>query len=301
MIGVLKARGETLEELIGFVSAIRETSELFENFHKNLIDTCGTGGDGAGTFNISTAVALVVAASGVGVAKHGNRSVSSRCGSADVLECLGIQIHQSSQEVMQMLLKVNFGFLFAPNFYPAFKQVQFLRQCLGVRTFFNLIGPLMNPARVKRQIVGVCDVKKISTFAKILQELNSEEVMVVSSEDGLDEISLSATTHIAHLKANEIRTFLINPEDLGFKRTSLTALQGGDAQENAQIIQNILQGEERGPKRDVVVLNSAAALQIAGTVSTWVDGVALAKEIIDSGRAIQHLNQIIEMSRRIST
>ncbi len=304
-VGALTVRGETLDELLGFVSAIREQSIYFSLGSslegtplEFIIDTCGTGGDGAGTFNISTAAAFVVAAAGVGVVKHGSESVSSPCGSADVMTALGIRPHSRHQDIRAAFKETNFAFLLASSFHPAFRHLRQLRRVLGVRTVFNLLGPLVNPAQVKRQVIGVWDSKRILKMAETLMEMGSEEVIFVSGENGIDEISISGPTQVAHLRLGKIRTFSICPEDFGFSRAPMKSIQGGNSQKNAQIISDIFTGIEEGPKKDVVLLNAGAGLQVSGKVDTLEEGVKLARKIVESGAASRKLDQIADYARR---
>ena len=257
-----------------------------------VIDTCGTGGDGKGTFNISTATALVVAGAGVKVAKHGNRSASSFCGSADVLEELGVNIQMTPRQAEDCLQKVGITFLFAPLFHPAMKHVAGVRKELGIRTVFNFLGPFVNPARVRRQIVGVSDRNIAEKLMEVAKYLDYEHLLIVISDDGLDEISISNKTRIFEIKNNRVRKFTMMPENFGIKRASIETIKGRDAKINAKIIERILEGE-KGPKRDVVILNSAAALYVAGKVKDINSGIKLAEESIDRGKAKKILEQLI--------
>lgn len=291
-LAVLKVRGESVEELIGFAKSLRDHARPLSINRNDIVDTCGTGGDGADTFNISTVSSIVLAAAGLGVCKHGNRSVSSRCGSADVLEELGVPIDYEPQQVSAMVDAVGFGFLFAPKFHPAMAHVAPVRKNLGVRTLFNILGPIVNPAQTRRQIIGVYDKKLLETLPRVLQELGSEEVMVVCGSDGLDEITTTGPSFIAHLKDGSIREYQVSPEDFGMKRSKLEDLKGGDRERNAEIVVNILNGEERGPKRDIVLLNSAAALLVTGNVCSIEEGIIQIAKILDSGKAYEKLQQI---------
>lgn len=256
-----------------------------------LIDVCGTGGDHSGTFNISTACAFVLAGAGVRVAKHGNRSVSSKAGSSDVLSALGITVQLPPEKVLACLETTGFGFFFAPTFHPAMKRVALIRQSLGVRTIFNILGPLTNPAGVRRQVLGIFDQRFARLIANTLLELGSDEVMIVSSEDGLDELSLSSKTHVTHLKNNNIANYPLTPEDAGLQAAPLSEIIGGDATQNAKIILEILNGT-RGPKRDVVLFNSAAGLLVSGKAKDLREATKQAAESIDSGRALMILEQV---------
>lgn len=293
-LGVLRGRGETVDEIVGFARSMRKHAKRLELVRTDLIDTCGTGGDGSETFNISTANALLLAATGLGVVKHGNRAVSSRCGSADVLAALGLKIECTMNEVAKDVENYGFGFLYAPLFHPAMKHVAPVRRQLGVRTVFNMLGPLVNPAGTKRQVIGVYDGSLLVTLAEALKELGAEEVMVVSGADGMDEITSVSTTRVAHLRNSRIEYYTLSPEELGMKRAKLEDLKGGDAETNAKIIEKILAGEERGAKRDIVVMNAAAALMVGGKTKDLLEGIKLAEEILDNGSALANLNKLRE-------
>jgi anthranilate phosphoribosyltransferase len=262
------------------------------------IDTCGTGGDGAGTFNISTTVALVVAGAGVPVAKHGNRNASSRCGSADVLEALGVTITLSPEHAAAILSKIGVVFLFAPTFHPALKHLSPVRKELGFRTVFNYLGPLCNPAGVKRQIVGVPDAEAAMKLAEVATGLQYDYLLLVSNEDGLDEIGLNAPTHAIEVRGREIQRYTIDPRDWGIPPAPVSALAGGDATENATFVRAVLSGEN-GPHRDIVVLNAAYALLVSGTVKDVPEGIARAKKSIDSGAAGRKLKELITHSTTV--
>lgn len=294
----LRMKGESIDELLGFITIMRKhmvkikTDEL-------VIDTCGTGGDGKQTFNISTAVAFVVAGAGVSVAKHGNRNASSLCGSADVLEALGVNINLTQKQAEEMLKKTGFTFLFAPLFHPAMKHVGLARKELKIRTVFNFLGPFINPAGVKRQIIGVPSIILAEKLSQVAANLKFEHLMIISSEDGLDEISLSAPTHVFEIKGKKVKKMIINPIKYGFKNISLKEIQGGDAETNARIIRNIFNDKE-GPQKNIVVLNSAAALLIAGKVENFQNGIELARDSIENGYAQKVLEQAIEYSISIN-
>ncbi len=287
-LAALRVRGETVPELVGFASAMRARAVKVRPKRRPLIDTCGTGGDGSGTFNISTTVAFIAAGAGAAVAKHGNRAVSSRSGSADVLEALGVRTDVTPKLAAKCVDVAGVGFLFAPSLHPAFGRLVPIRRQLGTRTVFNLLGPLSNPAGAKRQLLGVYSTALVRPVAEALKALGSEEAMVVSSRDGLDEISLSAPTVIAHLRGGRIRMTELRPESLGLMRRPLQALAGGDAKKNAWITRAILFGEA-GPAREVCLLNAAAALMVAGLARDWKEGLAMAADSIDSGRAAASL------------
>lgn len=291
----LRIKGETPEEITGCASVMREKALPIKSKHQLLVDTCGTGGDGAGTFNISTTVAFVVAGSGLAVAKHGNRSVSSQSGSADVLEALGVKIELSPEEVEQVLDRIGIGFLYAPLFHKAMKYAVKPRKEIGIRSVFNILGPLTNPARAKCQVLGVYDAKITESVAEVLERLGVENAYVVHGAGGLDEISTLGSSKITHLQKTSIVTSEITPEDFGFPRRKLADLQGGDALFNSHITKRVLSGEE-GPYREIVLLNAAAALTAGGRAGDLQEGVQLAAEVIDAGKALEKLEELIEMS-----
>ncbi len=283
-LGALRGKGETIEEIVGCAEAMRGHALTISIQRKDLFDTCGTGGDGMDTFNISTANAFILAAAGAGIVKHGNRSISSRCGSADVLEAMGIAIDLKPEQVARSVDQFGFGFLFASSFHPAMKNVGSVRQSLGVRTVFNLLGPLTNPAFAKRQLIGVFQKEWIEPMAHVLKELGSEEVMLVHGEDGMDEITPAGVTYVAHLKNGKVSTYTLKPEDFGIKRFSVEHIRGGDAATNAALIERTLKGE-KGYCRDALLLNAAAALSVAGKAKDLLAGRVLAEEMIDQGHA----------------
>lgn len=291
-LAALRAKGETVEEIVGFARAMRHHVTPVRPSRYPLIDTCGTGGDGAHTFNISTTAAFVVAGAGVAVAKHGNRSVSSRCGSADVLEALGVCLDLEPEAVARCIDEVGFGFLFAPRLHPAMRHAIGPRREMGVRTVFNILGPLTNPAGASVQIVGVYDRALTELLAQVLQGLGAEAAYVVNSLDGLDELSTTGPNIVSQLLDGHVTTYLLDPAKYGLPRAEMKALVGGDAATNAQITRAILAGE-RSPRRDVVLLNAGMALVAAGRAADPQEGLALAAESIDSGRAMQVLEQLI--------
>ena len=291
-LGVLSSKGESADEIAAFASFMRNHSHKIEISFNDAIDLCGTGGDGSNTFNISTAAVFVAAGAGAKVAKHGNRSVSSKSGSADVLEALGININLDAKNTMD---KTGIGFMFAPSHHPVMKNLKELRVAINMPTILNLLGPLTNPAEIKRQVIGVYDGKKAFNIAGALKILGAKEVMVLHSKDGLDEISISAPTTIYHLKNDEIKEFEINPLDYGISLASIDLIKGGDAKENAGIIMDIFNGA-KSPARDVVVLNSAAALVVAGIAKDFAEGVKLANESIDEKKALKKLEALIQCS-----
>lgn len=294
VVAAIAARGEQVSEIIGFVKAMRSrcTSPAvpFE-----VLDTCGTGGDGARTFNISTAVAIVCAAAGIKVAKHGNRAVSSRAGSADVLEALGARTDISQSQSIDCIETTNIGFLFAPIFHPAMRHAAEARKQLGFRTIFNIVGPLTNPLRAKHQIVGVFRPNLVPLVAEALAHLGSNHCLVVYGEDGIDEISISGPTKIAEVIDGQVREYTLTPEEVGLGRSDIAHIAGGDAKFNANIIQRIFEGN-RGPCRDVVALNAGAALYAANRASTIAQGIKLAQDVIDSKDALQSLHLFVEQT-----
>ncbi len=293
----LAMKGERPAELVGLARAMREHAVEVPGAHGPVFDTCGTGGDRSGTFNISTAAAIVVAASGVGVAKHGNRSVSSQCGSADVLEALGVDVQASADTVGLCLRDVGMAFLFAPTFHPAMRHAAGTRKDLGVRTAFNLLGPLTNPARPARQIVGVPRPELTELLARALLRLGVERAWVVHGADGLDELSTTGHTKVSECHDGSVQTFYVHPADFGLQKAAPEALRGGDAQVNAAVVRDVLAGTA-GPARDVVLLNGGAALFVAGHAGDVRDGIRLAAESIDSGAAIRLLTRLVAVSNR---
>jgi anthranilate phosphoribosyltransferase len=289
-------KGETATELIAFARVMRAKAEpLWDGDVPEVLDTCGTGGDRSGTFNISTAAAFVVAGSGIRVAKHGNRSASSKCGSADVMEALGIDIQMPIERLRHAIRDLGIGFLFAPRFHSSMKHVVPVRTQLKVRTVFNILGPLANPAGARFQVVGVFSPAVMDLMAHALHGLALDCAFVVHGADGVDEISLSGVTNVVEMRRGEIRKFTIHPEDLGIQPASIQAIQGGDAPTNARIIEGVLRGEG-GPRRDIVVMNAAAAIVAAGRAATLKEGVDIARQSIDSGAALGKLEQLREFS-----
>lgn len=291
----LRMKGETIDEITAAARVMREKAISISSERKLLIDTCGTGGDGKGTFNISTTVALILAGANLPVAKHGNRSVSSKSGSADVLESLGVKLDITPEQVEKCLDEVGIGFLFAPAFHKAMKHAIGPRKELGIRTIFNVLGPLTNPARASFQVMGVYHSELVESLAKVLQNLDVEAAMVVHGAGGIDEFSLSGENKVSYLKNNEIKNFTIAPEKIGFERVDIEKLAGGSPEENKNIILDILKGK-KGPKRDVVVFNAAAAMLVTDLASDWKGGKQLAENIIDSKAALNKLNALIEFS-----
>jgi anthranilate phosphoribosyltransferase len=306
LLTALRMKGETVDELVGFATAMRRhASPIFSGSNslavEALVDTCGTGGDASGTFNVSTAAAFVVAGAGVRVAKHGNRSISSRCGSADVLEHLGVKIDMAPDRVGRSIEEVGIGFLFAPAMHAATRHAMPARRELRMRTVFNLLGPLTNPAGASAQVVGVYAASLTELLARALGELGVHRAFVVHGADGLDEISISGETCIAELRDAVVRTYTVVPEDFGLRRSALEAIRGGDAKQNAEIIHKVLGRSllyrDHGAHRDIVLANSAAALVAAGKAKDFIDGMRLAAHSIDSGAARERLEALVAFSK----
>lgn len=294
-------KGEAAEEVVGFARALRNRATRVECGidPRPLVDTCGTGGDGARTFNISTASAFVVAGAGARVAKHGNRSISSCCGSADVLEELGAHLTLPPERIAQCVQEVGIGFLFAPALHPAMRHVQPIRAELKMRTVFNLLGPLANPAGAQAQVVGVYDSRLVMLLAEALALLGLERGLIVHGADGLDEITTTGPTLAAEIDHGAVRQRTLAPEDFGVETATPEKLSGGDRRDNAAIVQAVL-GGENGPRRDIVLVNAAAALVTAGLALNLTAGMALARDSIDSGRALHKLNQFVQFTQRDS-
>lgn len=302
----LHMKGETVEEIVGFAEAIRaaatplplssSTVDVSGTGRDALVDTCGTGGDASGTFNISTATAFVVAGAGVHVAKHGNRSVSSKCGSADVMEALGIKIDLPANRLAACLAEVGIAFLFAPAMHSAMKHVQTARRELRLRTVFNLLGPLTNPAQASAQVVGVYSVDLVEKLAEVLSMLGLHRAIVVHGLDGLDEITITGPTRIAEVNNGSVRIYEVTPEEFGMKRASLDDIAGGDAAANAAIIHEVLSGKH-SPRRDVVLLNTAAALVVARKADHLAQAVPLAALSIDSGAGARKLAALVRFTQ----
>jgi anthranilate phosphoribosyltransferase len=292
----LKINGETPSQILGAVKALRDNFTPVKIAEpKHLIDTCGTGGDGAKTFNISTAVAIVAASGGAKVAKHGNRAVSSKSGSADVLNELGIKIDFNENQSREIIEKNGMAFLFAPMYNGAMKNVASERKELGTRTIFNIIGPLSNPAPLTGQLLGVYDKTLIQPIGEALLNLGLNRAMVVCGDDGLDEITTTTTTNVCEIKNGKLISYKLDPETLGFKKAELKEIKGGDAKENARIILKILKGE-KGPARDIVALNAGAALYVAELVDSIKVGIEKANELIDSGIAFEKYKELVSIS-----
>lgn len=289
----LRMKGETVEEVAAAASVMRELSTRVDVDKDRLVDTCGTGGDASGSFNISTASAFVVAAAGARVAKHGNRSVSSKSGSADVLEAAGVNLELSPEQVATCVNDIGVGFMFAPMHHSAMKHAIGPRREMAVRTIFNVLGPLTNPAGAPNQVLGVFSKDWVEPLARVLKQLGSEHVLVVHADDGLDEISIGAVTFVAELKHGEVTSYTIQPEDFGMQRANLSALRADDAEHSLRIIKSVL-ANEAGPARDIVCLNAGAAIYAAGLADSLAAGVDRAKEVIASGEAAAKLDQLIQ-------
>jgi anthranilate phosphoribosyltransferase len=314
LLVALRMKGEAVEEIVGFAEAIRAAAtplpisvagnastgalDLSGTGRDALVDTSGTGGDASGTFNISTATAFVTAGAGVRVAKHGNRSISSKCGSADVMETLGVNIQLSPERAAQCLREVGICFLYAPDLHSSMKQVQKVRRELRMRTMFNLLGPLTNPAHASGQVVGVYALEMVEKLAEALSMLGLHRALVVHGLDGLDEITITGPTRVAEARDGTVRTYEVDPEEFGMMRATLADIAGGDAAENAAIVRDVLSGK-KSPRRDVVVLNSAAALVAAGRVDHLTDGVPLAAKSIDSGAAAAKLEALVRLTTTV--
>ncbi len=292
----LRIKGETVDEITGCVRAMRAHAIPVRPHASLLVDTAGTGGDGAHTYNISTTAAFIIAGAGVPVAKHGNRAVSSKAGSADVLMALGVNINLSPSQAASCIDDVGIGFLFAPNLHPAIKHTIGPRRELGIRTVFNILGPLSNPAGANVQLVGVYDPALTGLMASVLRALGGKAAFVVHGAGGLDELSTLGPNHVSQFNGGEMRHYELEPLELGLPRASLDDLRGGTPEENAVILRSIL-GGERGPRRDTVLLNASAALVAAGKAAHLRDGIRLSAETIDSGKALRKLAQLIEYSR----
>jgi len=294
-VTALRLKGETVDEISGLARTMRAKA-IPVNTSGPVVDTCGTGGDGSATFNISTAAAFVTAGAGLKVAKHGNRAMSSQCGSADVLEALGVKIELAAGQVQRCLEEVGIGFMFAPAFHPAMKYAGAPRREIGIRTVFNIVGPLTNPAGARAQVLGVADGSLLEKLALVLQSLGSEHAMVVHGEDGLDEITLNGRTLICELRGGNIASYSISPEDYGLAGSGIDSLRGGTAQENAARLSSVLSGTA-GPERDVVLLNAAAALVVGDKTPSIQSGIELAQQSIDSGQALARLNQMVSLTQ----
>ena len=297
-ITALRIKGETVDEITGMATTMRDKS-LKVATDGYLVDTCGTGGDGQGTINVSTAAALVAAAAGVKVAKHGNRSASGGPGSADVLEAHGVKIDLSPEGVKRCLEEVGIGFMFAPVFHPAMRHAAGPRREIGIRTVFNILGPLTNPAGAHAQLLGVADRAVADKMAQALGRLGTQRAMVVHGEEGLDEISVSSPTRIWELDKGDVRSYIVTPEDAGLSRSSLAGIQGGSVERNAELLKGALRGDE-GPIQDIVLLNTAAALVVGSHAQDLKEGVELARNAVASGAALEKLEALARLSQQLS-
>ena len=295
ILTALRMKGETVDEITGAARVMREKAHRVNVGTKTVLDTCGTGGDQKGTFNISTTSAFVLAGAGVNVAKHGNRSVSSLSGSADVLGALGVKVDAPKERVEQCIAKIGIGFLFAPLLHEAMKYAVQPRRDIGIRTIFNILGPLTNPAMATHQLIGIYSGALVGLVAHVLNNLGSARAMVVHGLEGLDEISLCGPTKVAELRGGEVKEYMVEPEQFGFTSCRVEELHGGNPDESAAIVRGVLESK-KGPTRDVVLLNSGAALYISGTAGTIQDGIRLAAESIDSGKARRKLAELVEMT-----
>jgi anthranilate phosphoribosyltransferase len=297
MMAALATKGETFEELAGAAKAMRRKATRIQTSATTVVDTCGTGGDSAQTFNISTTTAFVVAGCGITVAKHGNRSVSSKCGSADLLEVLGVKLDTDPEIVEEAVQEIGIGFLFAPLYHSAMKYAAKARKEVGLRSIFNMLGPLTNPAGANCQLLGVYAPELTEMFANALQLLGAKRAFVVHGHDGLDEISVCAATRVSELKDGLIRTYDIQPERFFGEYADSDDLVGGTPQENAEITKNILEGKEKGPRRNVVLLNAAAAMIAAGKAEDIQEGIRVAEESVDSGKAAEKLESLVRFTQ----
>jgi len=310
LITALRIKGETVDEIVGAAKAMRAKAiRICTNNHlvtidrdeinvedETILDVVGTGGDGTGTFNVSTTTSFVAAGAGVKVAKHGNRAVSSLCGSADVLESLGVKLEVTSTDVERCIQEIGIGFLYAPLFHGAMRYAAGPRREIGIRTIFNLLGPLTNPAGASRQVLGVYELGLTERIAHVLKNLGTKEAFVVCGEGTFDEISICGPTRISHLKGGQVTTFELTPEEYGFTTAPVAEIRGGSAQENARIVKNILDGE-KGPKRDMVLLNAAAAFLVAGLDSSIQEGIVRARDALDSGSARKKLDDLVSFTQ----
>ena len=301
-ISILRFRGETAEEMLGFTKAMRGHMKPIAYEHPHLIDTCGTGGDGASTFNISTASALLAACGGAKVAKHGNRAVSSSSGSADVLEQLQLPVQQTLEEATVNLKEKGMSFLFAPIYHEAMKHAVAPRKEIGFRTIFNLLGPLANPVRCKKQVIGVFSREYAHKMAEVLKELGSEHVLIVAGHDGLDEITITSETHVVEVKNGMISSYTIAPEDFGFSRGNIEDIQVANSMQSAHLIKEVFQNKSTGSARNIVCLNAGAALYVSGISKTIFQGAELASQMIEANKPYELLQQLkkVGMSEHVN-
>jgi anthranilate phosphoribosyltransferase len=295
----LRVKRESIGEISAAAEVMRELATRVEvENRQNLVDTCGTGGDSSHTFNISTAAAFVAAAAGARVAKHGGRSVSSKSGSADVLESLGVNLNQTPQQVAQGISQIGVGFMFAPNYHSAMKYAAPVRRELGVRTLFNILGPLTNPAGAENQVIGVFHAELVGIVARVLQQLGSRHVMVVHGEDGLDEITIAGKTRIGELKHGEVSEYTIRPEDFGMKVSAIETIQVENSEQSRAVLQSVLDNQP-GPALDIVLLNAGAAIYVSGVAGTLQEGVIRARAAVESGAAKEKLRQLVEITHQV--
>jgi anthranilate phosphoribosyltransferase len=298
-VTALRIKGETVDEIAGLATVMQAKATPVE-VTSPVVDTCGTGGDGSSSFNISTTAAFIVAGAGLKVAKHGNRAMSSHCGSADVLEALGVKIELGAEAIAQCVETVGIGFMFAPNFHPAMKYAAAPRREIGIRTVFNILGPLTNPAKAKFQVIGVPSKELGEKIASVLHRLGTEHSLVVHGTDGMDEISISGKSLVWDINQHQVSPpYEIFPEDLGFMKASVTQIRGGTARQNARILRGILSGEV-GVRRNIVIMNAAAALVAGNQASALKEGVCIAEKTIDSGKALAKLDELIKLSQRLN-
>ena len=295
----LRVKRESIGEISAAAEVMRELATRVEVENcQNLVDTCGTGGDSSHTFNISTAAAFVAAAAGARVAKHGGRSVSSKSGSADVLESLGVNLNQTPQQVAQGISQIGVGFMFAPNYHSAMKYAAPVRRELGVRTIFNILGPLTNPAGAENQVIGVFHAELVGIVTRVLQQLGSRHVMVVHGEDGLDEITITGKTRIGELKHGEVSEYTIRPEDFGMKVSAIETIQVENSDQSRAVLQSVLDNQP-GPALDIVLLNAGAAIYVSGVAGTLQEGVEVARVAVESGAAKEKLRQLVEITHQV--
>ena len=298
LLSGLSVKGEAISEITGFARGMRNCALQLSHQVKCLVDTAGTGGDGSGTFNISTTAAFVIAGAGISVAKHGNRAISGQCGSADVLKKLGVKIDASKEILEACLAECGITFLFAPAFHQAMKVGAPLRRSLGIRTIFNLLGPLLNPAGARRQIIGVFSPHLTETYGQVLESLGCEHVLVFSGFDGLDEISISGPTKVTEIQDGLIKNYEIHPEDFGIQKASIEEIQGGDTSKNANIMKEVLELKCQDAKRDIVLLNAAAGIYVSGVVESINAALESARHSLNSGQALDKLNELIRLSNQ---
>lgn len=295
---LLKQKGESVDDIIGAVKCLRSKAKKLDYKIKNMIDMCGTGGDRSGTFNISTVASFIAASAGAYVAKHGNKSVSSRCGSADLLDSLGIKLDASPEKMVKAMEDGGIGYFHAPVYHLSFRNVQDIRKELKTRTIFNILGPLLNPLDVKRQLIGVFNEELADLYTKVLQKLKYKHVLVVHSEDGLDEATVSGKTFITELKDGKIKKYSVEPEEFGMKRATISKLKGGSVKRNKTIALNILKGADKGPRRDTAVLNAGLALYVSGNAVSIKEGIKKCGIALEAGKALESLRVLKKVSNQ---